>query len=287
MPSSNFDCGDLKSVPEALRNIKARVIDAGEHKAQGSITINLKMCGISAVVTLDGINAVSLDKSIYLQKLTRTLDESLDSIKHRGPDARGQWISENNRVGNSFNPRMRRSSTNCTSVLALGHVRLAITDLTPAGEQPFLNEQRNVHAVVNGELYGHELLREELAGSYQFKGNSDCEIVIALYLKYGLHFLSKLRGEFALCLYDERRQMFVAARDRFGIKPLFWTVSENRLLVASEAKAFLSLGWKPEWDVRSLVEDGWLHSGRTLFKGIHKVNDSRDKQCFTFYQPMF
>lgn len=161
--------------------------------------------------------------------------------------------------------------------LALGHVRLAINDLTPAGEQPFRNELGNIHAVVNGELYGHELLREGLAGSYQFKGNSDCEIVIALYLEYGLHFLSKLRGEFALCLYDERRQMFVAARDRFGIKPLFWTVVENRLLVASEAKAFLSLGWKPEWDVRSLVEDGWLHSGRTLFKGINKVNDSRDE----------
>lgn len=81
------------------------MIDVVEHKAQGSITINLAMCGISAVVALDGINAVSLDKSIYLQKLTRTLDESLDSIKHRGPDARGQWISENNRIGDSFNPR--------------------------------------------------------------------------------------------------------------------------------------------------------------------------------------
>jgi asparagine synthase (glutamine-hydrolysing) len=97
------------------------------------------------------------------------------------------------------------------------------------------------------------------------------ENVIALYLHYGVHFLSKPRGEFALCLYDTRRQLFIAARDRYGVKPLFWTIQDKRLLVASEAKAFLAFAWKPEWDVRSLIGDGWLHDERTIFKGVYKV----------------
>ena len=124
---------------------------------------------------------------------------------------------------------------------------------------------------MNGELYGHDRIREELSSDFAFKGNSDCEIVIALYLEYGVHLLSKLRGEFSFCLYDERRQIFLAARDRYGVKPLFWTVQKKNLLVASEAKAFIPLGWRPEWDVRSLVEDGWLHDERTIFKGVNKV----------------
>jgi asparagine synthase (glutamine-hydrolysing) len=65
--------------------------------------------------------------------------------------------------------------------------------------------------------------------------------------------------------------LFIAARDRYGVKPLFWTIQDKRLLVASEAKAFLAFGWKPEWDVRSLIEDGWLHDERTIFKGVYKV----------------
>ena len=73
-------------------------------------------------------------------------------------------------------------------------------------------------------------------------------------------------------LYDAKRQLFVTARDRYGIKPLFWTFVNDKLLVAAEAKAFLPLGWKPEWDVRSVVEDGWLHDERSLFKGVNKVS---------------
>jgi len=156
---------------------------------------------------------------------------------------------------------------------ALGHVRLAINDLSPDGAQPFHSTDGSVHAVVNGELYDHESIRKDLIEKtgYKFKGRSDCEIVIALYKYYGLSFLSKLRGEFALCLYDAKTQFFVAARDRYGIKPLFWTIVDGRLLVAAEAKAFLPLGWKPEWDVKSLMDAGWNHDERTLFKGVAKV----------------
>lgn len=107
-------------------------------------------------------------------------------------------------------------------------------------------------------------------------GHSDCEIVIALYRCYGLSFLSHLRGEFALCLYDGRNQLFIATRDRYGIKPLFWTRSRSldgvgRILIAAEAKAFLPLGWQPEWDVRSLMEGGYLGGDRTHFKGVSAI----------------
>lgn len=127
--------------------------------------------------------------------------------------------------------------------------------------------------MVNGELYDYEDIRKDLEETtdYRFRGHSDCEIVIALYKYYGLSFLSKLRGEFALCLYDSRTQFFVAARDRYGIKPLFWTIVDGRLLIAAEAKAFLALGWKPEWDVKSLLDAGWNHDERTLFIGVQKV----------------
>jgi len=145
--------------------------------------------------------------------------------------------------------------------------------LSPEGEQPFHDFEKSVHAVVNGELYDYDRIREELVEKtdYKFKGRSDCEIVVALYKYYGLSFLSHLRGEFALCLYDSRNGFFIAARDRYGIKPLFWTVAEGRLLIAAEIKAFLPLGWKPEWDVKSLLDGGWNHDQRTLFKGVNKV----------------
>lgn len=130
-----------------------------------------------------------------------------------------------------------------------------------------------MHAVVNGELYDYDRIRADLLEktAYTFKGRSDCEIVIALYKYYGLSFLSHLRGEFALVLYDERSQLFVAARDRYGVKPLFWTIVDGRLLVAAEAKAFLPLGWQPEWDVRSLMDAGWRCDQRTVFKGVQTL----------------
>lgn len=95
--------------------------------------------------------------------------------------------------------------------------------------------------------------------------------MLALYQTHGIDFLQHLRGEFALCIYDEAKKLFIAARDRYGIKPLFWTVSKGTLLVGAEIKAFLPLGWEAEWDVKSLVEAGWNFNDRTCFKGVRKV----------------
>ncbi|KAB8218387.1 hypothetical protein BDV33DRAFT_192769 [Aspergillus novoparasiticus] len=208
------------------------------------------MCGLTAFLTVGGTpgcvhcanNGPGLEKQ---------LEESLDLVNHRGPDARGRWFSPDHRVG-------------------LGHVRLSIVDLSPAGNQPFHDSEGAIHAVVNGELYDHEEYRTELAQEYDFKSNSDCEIVIALYRHYGISFLNKLRGEFALVLYDANRKLFLTARDRYGIKSLYYTMVGNRLLVATEMKSFLPFGWKPEWNVIAIREGAWMNGSQMLFKGVQR-----------------
>ncbi|KAI9929147.1 hypothetical protein MW887_001551 [Aspergillus wentii] len=186
------------------------------------------MCGISTFLSLQKGSPDSINNIETNPKSEAQLNASLDVVEHRGPDARGKWFSPDGQVG-------------------LGHVRLTIIDLSPDGNQPFHDSQDGIHAVVNGELYGHEHYREQLSSEYDFQGKSDCEIVIALYKHYGVSFLSYLRGEFALVLWDANRQLFFAARDRFGIKSLYHTIVGNRLLVATEMKSFLAFGWQPEW----------------------------------------
>ena len=132
---------------------------------------------------------------------------------------------------------------------------------------------------MNGELYEADAAREQLRKDtgYVFKGKSDCEIVIALYQLHGTSFLKHLRGKFALCLYDSRTKTFLAARDRYGIKPLFYAQNDGSLLVAAEVKAFAPLGLKVEWDVQSLTSRGYVHDQRTIFKGVSKVCQSSSK----------
>ncbi|KAK5108043.1 hypothetical protein LTR62_008817 [Meristemomyces frigidus] len=241
------------------------------------------MCGISCILSL----ATTSQHQAALQprngehkgaateraRLEEELDRSLQQIVHRGPDSCGNWISDDCRV-------------------ALGHVRLSINDLSPSGAQPFHAPSHGVHAVVNGEFYDYDRIRAQLEKElpeYTFTSHSDSEIVIALYLAYGLNFTEHLRGEFAVVLYDERRELFVAVRDRYGIKPIFWTIVDDgrghggkRLCVAAEAKAFLPLGWEPQWDVRSLKDAGWNHDTRTIFKDVQKLRPGHYMTCQSF-----
>ncbi|VUC21724.1 unnamed protein product, partial [Clonostachys rosea] len=220
------------------------------------------MCGITAIIALDKIPSKELNQE-YRQRVEKETSESLEKLKHRGPDSQDVWVSDDNRV-------------------ALGFSRLAINDLSKAGNQPFHDASGTIHAVVNGEIYMSEQELKELEGWHEFKGHSDCEVVIPLYLKYGEQFLSKLCGEFSLVLYDAKKQHVIMARDRYGINPLFWTICENRLLISSEAKGFLPLGWKPEWDVKSLMDDGWRYGERTLFKHVFKPRPGNYLVCISF-----
>lgn len=229
------------------------------------------MCGFSACILLSGANAnghcsnascngeINGDRQVNGAEkgLERELQASLDLITHRGPDDSGIWISANEKVG-------------------LGHCRLSINDLSSAGRQPLHGSDDKIHAVVNGEIYDYDRLRSECetVHNYKFQSDSDSELVLALYKIHGApDFLTHLRGEFAFVLYDEREgaQRVIAARDRYGIKPLVYTRVGHKLLVASEAKAFLPLGWKPRWDVRAIADAGWMFDDRTLFRGVRKV----------------
>ncbi|OAX85389.1 asparagine synthase (glutamine-hydrolyzing) [Emergomyces africanus] len=219
------------------------------------------MCGITASIALPlghvhgdahGSTEASPEDS-----LTFKLEASLEKIKHRGPDGSGVWVSPDGSVG-------------------LGHCRLAINDLSPSGSQPLSSDDGQIHAVVKGEIYDYDRLRGicALVHGYIFHSKTDSELVLALYKIYGCpEFFKHLRGEFAFILYDSRDgcERVIAGRDRFGIKPLVWTTVGDRVFLASESKAFLPLGWKPEWDVGAIIDKGWMVDDRTLFKGVKKV----------------
>ncbi|CAF0868323.1 unnamed protein product [Rotaria sordida] len=200
------------------------------------------MCGIIAFLNTDDCSC----------GCSPDLHASLKLINHRGPDSNGTWLDPNGRVG-------------------FGHTRLAIIDLEH-GQQPMSNETDDIQLIVNGEFYGFEKIREELeANGHVFKTKSDSEIAIHLYEDQGFSFVDSLCGEFALCLWDARKSLLICVRDRFGIKPLFYTTINGRLIVASEMKAFLTFGRQLEWDIDSIVNSGIFYDSRTMFKGVTKL----------------
>lgn len=146
---------------------------------------------------------------------------------HRGPDSRGIW-----------------SRSDATLV----HTRLSIIDLSAAGAQPIGNQDGTIWCVFNGEIYNHHELRRDLeAKGHVFNGRSDSEVLPHLYEEEGPGFVDKLRGMFALAIYDTRLRRLVLARDRFGIKPLLYAPGKNRLAFASEINALLEI---PDIDCR-------------------------------------
>ncbi|KDQ07926.1 hypothetical protein BOTBODRAFT_38363 [Botryobasidium botryosum FD-172 SS1] len=204
------------------------------------------MCGLTAVYYAQASPPPST------ANLGSALNKSLETIKYRGPDSSGTWVSDDARVG-------------------LGHVRLSIIGLAN-GLQPLSDESGTVHCVVNGEFYGFEKIRTELeAKGSVFATETDSEILIHLYKHYSVNFVQRLRGEFAFVLYDSTRQLLFAARDRSGIKPLYYTLSGGRLLIASELKALPALGLEPKWDVESILQMGEYFDDRTILKGVQKI----------------
>ncbi|OLN88186.1 Asparagine synthetase [glutamine-hydrolyzing] 1-like protein 1 [Colletotrichum chlorophyti] len=230
------------------------------------------MCGITATIKLHrgsivngayGAAGHALDENATRQPrgaLHKQLAESLATIAHRGPDAEGIWISEDENIG-------------------LGHRRLAINDLTPDGVQPMHSDDCKVHAIVNGEIYDHDAIRERCIREYgyKFRGHCDSEVLVALYKIYGAPgIFEHLRGEFSFVIFDENDGRVITARDRFGIKPMYWTIvgdgAFKRILFTSEVKGFLPLGWEPEWNVHGLISGAALHAQNTIFKDVWKLN---------------
>ena len=141
-------------------------------------------------------------------------------LRHRGPDWSGIWTAPN---------------------AVLAHERLAIVDVN-TGAQPLLSASGRQALAVNGEIYNHQDIRREFAGRYDFRTESDCEVILPLYLEHGPEFLDRLRGMFAFCLYDDEAGRWMMARDPIGIMPLYYGHdAHGQLMVASEMKALVGV----------------------------------------------
>lgn len=202
------------------------------------------MCGIF------GFLGPSLDNE---SNCRHVLQEGLSQIEHRGPDGHGIWFSSDYSVG-------------------LAHRRLSIIDVE-SGAQPMKSDDGNLTITFNGEIYNYQELRASLADE-SFKTTSDTEVLLKAYQRWGAGMLNRLRGMFAFVIWDEKQQLLFLARDRFGIKPLFWTSVEGRLYFASEIKALL-----PFVDKREISPNGlsdyftyqFCVGAKTLFNGVHQV----------------
>ena len=204
------------------------------------------MCGIAGIVGLNGgLTAhAKFAKSAFDQLLS-----------HRGPDGCNCWWSN---AGELF----------------LAHYRLAVVDLSIAGQQPMVDSQQNAISF-NGEIYNYRELRGVAQQmGYQFRSASDTEAILATYERHGVDALSKLRGMFAFALWDESNKKLLLARDRFGIKPLYYCVVGEELYFASEIKALLPFLPTVTTNASALAEYltfQYTISNQTLFEGIHEV----------------
>ena len=202
------------------------------------------MCGIVGIVESD------LNRPVLPEELGRMVR----MLRHRGPDEEGSIT---------------------LAGVGLGMRRLSIVDLA-GGQQPFSNESDDIQLVANGEIYNFPQLREELtARGHGFRSRSDIEVLVHAYEEWGPDFLERVRGMFALALWDGRRRTLLAARDRAGEKPLYWTHTSRGLLLASEVKALLV---RPdvtrELDYESIdqfLTYEYVLAPRTILKGVHKL----------------
>jgi asparagine synthase (glutamine-hydrolysing) len=200
------------------------------------------MCGIGAI--LDPAGTSGQDAA----------ERMVEALRHRGPDG----------------DALRRIGP-----LALAHTRLAIIDVA-GGDQPLDSEDGRVTVVVNGEIYNHRELRKELeARGHRWATNSDSEVILHAYEEHGLDCVRHLNGIFAFALWDDREQRLVAARDAFGVKPLYWWSDGRRTALASEIGALLAAGLV-EPDVDRVALDHYLAcrfvpSPRTLFRNVQKL----------------
>jgi asparagine synthase (glutamine-hydrolysing) len=199
------------------------------------------MCGIVALHSRD--HRVDQDR----------LCRAMNALRHRGPDDEGQWFSP-------------------TRTTCLGHRRLSVIDLE-TGTQPITNEDGSVAVTVNGELYGFEEIRARLEQrGHRFRTKSDSEIIVHLYEELGEDCVHSLRGEFAFVLFDSRSDKLFAARDRFGIKPLFYAEYANELLIASEAKALFAAGLPATWNTEAVMSNLFFCIGdESLFEGVSQL----------------
>ena len=193
--------------------------------------------------------------------------DRIDIVAHRGPDGSGWRVFESN-----------------AGPVALGHRRLAIIDTSNAGLQPMASPDGRAVIVFNGEIYNYIEMREELRTKGEvFTTDSDTEVLLKAYQVWGADCLSRLRGMFAFVVWDDARQKLFAARDRFGIKPLYIVEAPNGVAFGSEIKQLLGLGIAGKRmnvaRVHDYLEGGIIdHTSETMFDGVHQL---RGGECVT------
>lgn len=204
------------------------------------------MCGIT------GIFNYQTSKAIESDQLTRMYR----SIVHRGPDEEGVYIDQQAGIG-------------------MGHRRLSIIDLE-TGKQPMSDNEEDIWIVYNGEIYNFPELKKELQRKgYYFRTTSDTEVIIYFYKEYGERAFTRLNGIFAFAIYDKRRKCVILARDHFGVKPLYYSFNNGRLLFGSEIKTILqdsSICRQIDYEaLNSFLTYRYNPSPQTLFKNINKL----------------
>ncbi|KAJ6473848.1 nucleophile aminohydrolase [Mycena sanguinolenta] len=192
------------------------------------------------------------------------LDFSLKAVKHRGPDAQRTFVSQDRRdLGTVDFP-------SSISKLEINHSQMKMTRSTAWSREKFTTTRVFVrsskHKVVSSKRSRTRRLYFSCSEPHFFLPNTT--LIIAADTNATV---SSLRGEFAFVLYDANRRLLFAARDRFGAKPMSYTIHNGRLLIASEIKSFLPLGWRAEWDIDSVVNNGYFADDRTVFKGVRKL----------------
>lgn len=201
------------------------------------------MCGIAGIIG----NKASQEH----------LDVMLHAQAHRGPDDTGEFIE--NKV-------------------CLGHNRLAIIDLSAAANQPFFSQDKRYTIVFNGEIYNYLELKTALEDTFSFTTNSDTEVLLAAYQNWGTQCLSRLNGMFSFAIWDTEKQHLFAARDRFGVKPFYYTIVEDTFYFASEIKSLFAAGIS-----KSPHESVWASyfaygsygmPHETFWEGIHQLPGS-------------
>jgi asparagine synthase (glutamine-hydrolysing) len=203
------------------------------------------MCGIL------GIESKSKPLNVeFVQSLAQTLS-------HRGKDNQSVWITENNSV-------------------ALAHIRLSLIDLSEQGNQPMANETNNMFLSFNGEIYNYKELRRQLMDlGHTFKSNSDAEVVLHGYEEWNVQVLQRLNGMFAFIIYDTLSHRFFIARDRIGIKPLYYSTFNHIFIAASEIKAIIKHpDFSKQINMTSFSEYftyRYVPSPNTIYKNIYKL----------------
>ncbi|PIQ42576.1 MAG: asparagine synthase (glutamine-hydrolyzing) [Gammaproteobacteria bacterium CG11_big_fil_rev_8_21_14_0_20_46_22] len=244
------------------------------------------MCGI--------VGLIALGKQPIL---TTSLKEMCDVISHRGPDDAGYFVAQTGRqhprklsyVQNFTDQKFHHITPMIPAIdthhgqqalnahrwdLFLGHRRLAILDITSAGHQPMSNLPRDVWLAYNGEIYNFKEIRAQLAKlGYEFSTETDTEVLLAAYQEWGIECIHQFNGMFAGAIWDKKQQRFYLIRDRYGIKPLYYTVLKNgTLLFASEVKAILKYPeFKMSVDCEALLEYFTfqnIFTDKTLYEGV-------------------